>query len=57
MQELNTFALHFSRIRLVRLFKGEKEVAVEQKGEPLGPHIKAELENGVESSADEAMEE
>ena len=33
---------YHSRIRLVRLFKGESEVAVEQKGEPLGPYLEAE---------------
>lgn len=29
------------RLRLVRIFKGQQELAVEQAGEVLGPNIKA----------------
>lgn len=41
-----------SRIRLVRVFKGENELAVQQKGEALGPHMKPEIEKGESGSAE-----
>lgn len=46
----------YSRVRLVRLFKGEKDLAVEQEGEPLGPNIKAELQKEA-AQDDTVMEE
>jgi hypothetical protein len=46
-----------SRIRLIRVFKGENDLAVEQKGEPLGPHVKTEIEKGAEDADDSVMEE
>lgn len=49
--------LHDSRIRLVRLFKGESDLAVEQKGEPLGPHVKSEINGAREAEEETVMEE
>jgi hypothetical protein len=46
-----------SRLRLVRVFKGQSDIAVEQKGEPLGPNMKAEIEDQAQKNEEDAMEE
>ncbi|KAK9894750.1 hypothetical protein P389DRAFT_173907 [Cystobasidium minutum MCA 4210] len=56
-EQLRGSAGYYSRIRLIRLFKGEKEVAVEQKGEPLGPNTEAEQPAQETSAQDEVVME